>query len=110
MRWVLGQGLMSEGRQYDESSVVEQSFSSYQRVRAQGLWLSYSQSHLLTSQHWAQLESLLGSEAQVRGGSCHLWAGSHYRMFDGTLLSLPPSCGHVLVKEQRDNIFTISTR
>ena len=44
------------------------------------------------------------------GGSCYYWAGSHYRMFDGTVLSVPQGCGHVLVSEQRDNIFRIFTR
>ena len=29
-------------------------------------------------------------------------------MFDGTVLSVPTTCGHVLVSEQRDNLFRIS--
>ena len=31
-------------------------------------------------------------------------------MFDGTILSLPDSCGHVLFQESRDNLIKISTR
>lgn len=108
---MLGEGLISRDQQYQHSSLVEQTVSSYQRmVRSQGLWMSYSHSQPFTNQNFLQLESLMEREKRVRGGSCYYWAGSHYRMFDGTLLSLPASCGHVLVKENRDNIFTITTR
>ena len=112
-RWVLGQGLVSHD--YQQTSLLEQSVevsvSHYQRlVLSEGLWMSFSHPLPLTSQRFSQLESLLSHEAPVRGGSCHYWAGSHYRMFDGTLLSLPPGCGHVLVTEQRDNIFRIYTK
>ena len=128
-RWILGKGLIESSI---EQNVLksDMSLNEYKQfVRASGLWMSFNQDLSFTDEKFKKLDSLCSSGINnprgrqfcplallnllyliIVGGSCSYWAGSHYKMLDGTILSLPAGCGHTLVSEPRDNTMKISTR
>ena len=128
-RWIWGKGLIESSI---EQNVLksDMSLNEYKQfVRASGLWMSFNQDLSFTDEKFKKLDSLCSSGINnprgrqfcplallnllyliIVGGSCSYWAGSHYKMLDGTILSLPAGCGHTLVIEPRDNTMKISTR
>ncbi|KAL1513261.1 hypothetical protein ABEB36_002690 [Hypothenemus hampei] len=43
-------------------------------------------------------------------GSCFSWGGTHYKTFDGRVFSFTSKCTHVLVKDSRDNAFSVAVQ
>ena len=105
--WMFGQGMISTSSkltlEYTSSATQVQ-----QIIRSQGSWISYSHDSALHTQEWKALDALLHDNPEKRRGSCYFWAGSHYRMFDGNLVSLPTGCEHILLMEPRDQTIKIS--
>ena len=122
----MGKGLVSM-EQYQQSATPEKNILEYKKIiRASVLWMSFSEYIQFNDVKFLKLDALMSTDANQpqgnwrilmnyfikknQGGSCYYWGGSHYKMFDGTIMSLSPGCGHVLVTEPRNNMIKISTR
>ena len=79
-------------------------------VKAHSLWMSFGHEASFQSEEFHKLNALLAEGSKPAEGACYYWGGSHYRLFDGTVLSLPKGCRHTLVTEPRDNTIKISTQ
>ena len=107
-RWVMGQGLVQN---YQHQTNAKWSISKYRRmVKSHSLWMSFGHEASFQSDEFHKLSSLLTEGSTKTEGSCIYWGGSHYRLFDGTVLSLPKGCSHTLLTEPRDNTLKISTK
>ncbi|XP_039283049.1 LOW QUALITY PROTEIN: hemocytin [Nilaparvata lugens] len=43
-------------------------------------------------------------------GSCSIWGGSHYKTFDGSIVSFKSGCLYTLVSDLKDNKFNVQTQ
>ena len=104
----MGQGLVQT---YQHQTNAKWSITKYRRmVKSHSLWMSFGHEASFQSEEFHKLSSLLSEGSTPTEGSCFYWGGSHYRLFDGTVLSLPKGCSHTLLTEPRDNTLKISTQ
>ena len=104
----MGQGLVQN---YQHQTNVKWTVTKYRKmVKSHSLWMSFGHETSFQSEEFHKLNSLLAEGSTPMEGSCLYWGGSHYRLFDGTVLSLPKGCSHTLLTEPRDNTMKISTK